>query len=53
MQQIKTLTNAIGTFIKGNLKILIHNIFECVKHGGLNMIEIDSYINAIKVGFLS
>ena len=50
-EQILTLTNEIGFFIKGNLKISISKVYEQVKFGGLGMISIDFFINAMKISF--
>ena len=53
IEQIAILTNEIGLFIKGSLKIPVAKIFEQIKFGGLGMIPIESFINAMKVSFYS
>ena len=50
--QMETLRNEIGFFVRGSLKITINTVYNAIHQGGLGMIEIESYINAIRVGFL-
>ena len=47
--QIQTLSNKIGSFVWGNLKISINVVYNAIRQGGLGMIETESYIDAIKV----
>ena len=49
--QLQTLRNEIGSFVRGSLKITINTVYNAIQQGGLGMIEIESYINAIRVGF--
>ena len=49
--KLQNIRNEIGSFIRGNLKIPLNMVYNKVERGGLGMIEIESYINAIKVGF--
>ena len=49
--QLQNLRNEIGSFVRGNLKININTVYNTVQQGGLGMIEIESYRNAIKVVF--
>ena len=43
--QLQTLRNEIGSFVRGSLKTTINTVYN------IGMIEIESYINAIRVGF--
>ena len=49
--QLQTLRNEIGSFVRGSLKTTINMVYNAIHQGGLGMIEIESYINAIRVGF--
>ena len=49
--QLQTLWNEIGSFVRGSLKTTINMVYNTIQQGGLGMIEIESYINAIRVGF--
>ena len=49
--QLQNLRNEIGSFVQGNLKTTINMVYNAIQQGGLGMIEIESYINAISVGF--
>jgi len=49
--QLQTLRNEIGSFVRGSMKTTINTVYNAIHQGGLGMIEIESYINAIKVGF--
>ena len=49
--QLQTLRNEIGSSVRGNLKTTINKAYNAIQQGGLGMIEIKSYINAIRVGF--
>jgi len=49
--QLQNLRNEIGSFVQGNLKTTINMVYNAIQQGGLGMIEIESFINVIKVGF--
>ena len=49
--QLQTLRNEIGSFVRGSLKTTINTVYNAIQQGGLGMIEIESYINTIRVGF--
>ena len=51
VEQTVMLTNEIGSFIKGKLKIALAKVFEDIKFGGLGMIPICAFIEAMKVNF--